>query len=78
MSTDSVAPGERAAIWRDWVWTHFGGLDSDLYGDTGFDGHKWMLGLEWQDNFRVDQRSIDFAEPDNNISISSPGTRTGV
>ena len=45
---------------------------------TGFDGHKWMLGLEWQDSFRVDQRSIDFAEPDNNISISSPGTRTGV
>eukprot|EP01136_Pigoraptor_vietnamica_P016140 Opistho-1_new@4743 len=39
MSTDSVAPGERAAIWRDWVWTHFGGLESDLYSDTGFDGH---------------------------------------
>ena len=39
MSTDIVAPGERAAIWRDWVWTHFGGLESDLYGDTGFDGH---------------------------------------
>ena len=39
MSTDSVAPIERAAIWRDWVWTHFGGLQSDLYGDTGFDGH---------------------------------------
>ena len=30
MSTDSVAPIERAAIWRDWVWTHFGGLESDL------------------------------------------------
>ena len=39
MSTDSVAPGERAAIWRDWVWTHFGGLESDLYGDHDFDGH---------------------------------------
>eukprot|EP01041_Mallomonas_annulata_P018569 gene18569-37553_t len=39
MSTDSVAPIERAAIWRDWIWTHFGGLESDLYGDTGFDGH---------------------------------------
>ena len=39
MSTDIVAPGERAAIWRDWVWTHFGGLESDLYGDTLFDGH---------------------------------------
>jgi hypothetical protein len=39
MTTDAVAPGERAAAWRDWVWTHFGGLESDLYGDTGFDGH---------------------------------------
>ena len=39
MSTDAVAPGERAAAWRDWVWRHFGGLESDLYGDTGFDGH---------------------------------------
>ncbi|MGS5089286.1 AraC-like ligand-binding domain-containing protein [Hydrogenophaga sp. A37] len=39
MSTDAVAPGERAAAWRDWVWRHFGGLESDLYGDTVFDGH---------------------------------------
>jgi len=39
MSTDAVAPGERAALWRDWIWRHFGGLESDLYGDTGFDGH---------------------------------------
>src|SRR5690606_11847765 len=39
MSTDAVAPHERAAIWREWVWTHFGGLDSDLYGDTDFEGH---------------------------------------
>lgn len=39
MSTDAVAPKERAAIWREWVWTHFGGLDSDLYGDTDFEGH---------------------------------------
>lgn len=39
MSTDVVAPAERAAIWREWVWTHFGGLDSDLYGDTTFEGH---------------------------------------
>jgi len=38
MSTDSVAPIERAAIWRDWIWTHFGGLESDLYGDTEFEG----------------------------------------
>jgi AraC-like DNA-binding protein len=39
MSTDAVAPVERAAVWRDWIWSHFGGLESDLYGDTGFDGH---------------------------------------
>lgn len=39
MSTDVVSPRERAAIWRDWIWTHFGGLESDLYGDTDFDGH---------------------------------------
>lgn len=39
MSTDSVSPGERAHYWRDWIWQHFGGLESDLYGDTGFDGH---------------------------------------
>lgn len=39
MSTDHVAAGERAAAWRDWVWKHFGGLESDLYGDQDFDGH---------------------------------------
>jgi AraC-like DNA-binding protein len=39
MSTDSVAPAERAGIWREWLWAHFGGLDSDLYGDTDFEGH---------------------------------------
>lgn len=39
MSTDCVAPAERAGLWREWVWTHFGGLDCDLYGDESFDGH---------------------------------------
>lgn len=39
MSTDIAAPKERAAVWRDWIWSHFGGLESDLYGDTDFDGH---------------------------------------
>ncbi len=39
LSTDDVAPRERAPAWRDWVFRHFGGLDSDLYGDTHFDGH---------------------------------------
>lgn len=39
MSTDHVAARERTAQWREWVWTHFGGLESDFYGDTGFEGH---------------------------------------
>ncbi len=39
LSTDDVAPRERAPAWRDWVYRHFGGLESDLYGDTEFDGH---------------------------------------
>jgi len=38
-STDHVPPRERAPLWCEWVWQHFGGLDSDLYGDTVFDGH---------------------------------------
>lgn len=39
MTTDDVAPRDRAPQWCEWVFRHFGGLDSDLYGDTGFDGH---------------------------------------
>lgn len=39
VSTDDFAPRERAPIWREWVWKQFGGLESDLYGDTDFDGH---------------------------------------
>lgn len=39
VSTDNFAPRERAPVWREWVWKHFGGLESDLYGDTDFDGH---------------------------------------
>lgn len=39
LSTDVVAPADRAPQWREWVWKHFGGLESDLYGDTEFDGH---------------------------------------
>lgn len=38
MSTDHVAARERAPQWREWIWQHFGGLESDFYGDTGFDG----------------------------------------
>jgi AraC-like DNA-binding protein len=39
LSTDSVAAADRAPAWRDWIFSHFGGLESDLYGDTDFDGH---------------------------------------
>jgi AraC-like DNA-binding protein len=39
LSTDAVAPVDRAPQWCEWVFQHFGGLRSDLYGDTGFDGH---------------------------------------
>lgn len=39
LSTDQVSPRERAPAWRDWIFSHFGGLESDLYGDTDFDGH---------------------------------------
>lgn len=39
VTTDDFAPRERAPVWREWIWKHFGGLESDLYGDTDFDGH---------------------------------------
>mgnify|MGYP003499513525 CR=1 FL=1 len=39
LSTDAVAPRDRAPQWREWVSRHFGGLESDLYGDSSFDGH---------------------------------------
>ena len=38
MNTDDVSPRDKVPYWRDWVWKLFGGLDSDLYGDTVFDG----------------------------------------
>ena len=38
LSTDDVAPRDRAPVWREWIFSHFGGLESDLYGDTEFDG----------------------------------------
>ncbi|MES2051003.1 MAG: helix-turn-helix domain-containing protein [Pseudomonadota bacterium] len=38
-TTDDVSERDRAPQWREWVHRHFGGLDSDLYGDTDFDGH---------------------------------------
>lgn len=39
MTTDIVAPRDRAPQWCEWISRHFGGLQSDLYGDTEFDGH---------------------------------------
>ena len=39
MSTDQVAPRERIPFSSDWVNRLFCGLQSDLYGDTDFDGH---------------------------------------
>ena len=39
LSTDAVAPRDRAPQWCEWIASHFGGLQSDLYGDTDFDGH---------------------------------------
>jgi AraC-like DNA-binding protein len=38
MSTDQVAPAERIGFWSDWIDRLFCGLQSDLYGDTEFDG----------------------------------------
>ena len=38
LNTDAIAPRDRAPQWCEWVWRHFGGLQSDLYGDTEFDG----------------------------------------
>jgi AraC-like DNA-binding protein len=43
VTTDQIAPAERAPVWREWIWKHFGGLESDLYGDTEFDGHMASL-----------------------------------
>lgn len=39
LSTDVVAPRDRAPQWSEWIAGHFGGLQSDLYGDSDFDGH---------------------------------------
>ena len=45
---------------------------------TGFAAHKLMLGVEAQDNHRVDQQALDFTDPANDRLIQSPGSRTGV
>lgn len=38
VTTDSVAPRDRAPQWCEWISRHFHGLQSDLYGDSDFDG----------------------------------------
>ncbi len=38
MNTDQVPAAERAPFWAEWIDRLFNGLDSDLYGDSGFDG----------------------------------------
>ncbi len=39
LSTDFVAPGDRAPQWCEWVSQSFFGLRSDVYGDADFGGH---------------------------------------
>jgi len=38
MNTEQVSPRERIPYWTDWIDRLFCGLQSDLYGDTEFDG----------------------------------------
>ena len=39
LSTDGLPEKETAPAWHDWMAQLFSGLDTDLYGDTRFDGH---------------------------------------
>lgn len=39
LSTDGLPEKETAPAWQDWMAQLFLGLDTDLYGDTCFDGH---------------------------------------
>ena len=38
LTTDDIDARDRAPQWCEWVYRHFGGLQSDLYGDRDFDG----------------------------------------
>lgn len=38
LSTDAVAPRDRAGQWCEWISRQFNGLQSDLYGERSFDG----------------------------------------
>lgn len=39
LSTDNIPVSETAGVWTEWMSRLFFGLESDLYGDTTFDGH---------------------------------------
>ncbi|MPS96364.1 helix-turn-helix domain-containing protein [Comamonas sp.] len=39
LSTDGLPEKETAPAWQDWMAQLFSGLETDLYGDTCFDGH---------------------------------------
>jgi outer membrane receptor protein involved in Fe transport len=45
---------------------------------TAFDGHKVMLGVEAQDNRRLDLLANDLANPANDLRIQKSGYRVGV
>lgn len=45
---------------------------------TKWDQHKWMFGLEYQDNSRHDQTQEDIATPADSIIIRGSGHRYGV
>lgn len=39
LTTDGLSGSQAAQAWRDWMSDLFAGLDSDIYGDTSFEGH---------------------------------------
>lgn len=43
MNTDHVVASERVAFWGDWIARLFQGLQSDVYGDSDFDGRMTRL-----------------------------------
>lgn len=45
---------------------------------TAWSGHKWMVGLEAQDNSRQDQYVKDLADPANDLAIHRSGFRVGL
>jgi iron complex outermembrane receptor protein len=45
---------------------------------TAWNDHKLLLGLEAQDNNRLDQSILDVADPANNVIIAKTGDRWGV